>query len=337
MKRLCVALGLVASVAFASAQSLPEYLRVRRQHGVDHAAGLDAVQSVDGSKVIELRGTVTGFFRQGAQISFLLVEPNGNTQQVDADAVPDWLETDGGTIRLLVNVIHSDPVSAPRVVLLGAAKDEDLDNIEAADAAKRKKAAAKATKSAGSQEPYRDTRSGLYGPIGRHVTRRQVVLPASQVLPYYVAFIKRENPHVSDAKANEMARGVIGYCIKYKVDARLVMAVVIIESDFDPTSVSHSGAMGLGQLMPSTAKWMGVDDPFDVIDNIYGMVKLLRTLIDEYTVPGRSQEEVYALTLAGYNAGEGAVRRHGGVPPYAETQAYVRRGLNWYYRLRGEQ
>jgi soluble lytic murein transglycosylase-like protein len=100
----------------------------------------------------------------------------------------------------------------------------------------------------------------------------------------------------------------------------LVEAVVRAESNFNARAVSPKGARGLMQLMPTTAAQLGVRDVFDVRQNIEGGVRHLRYLVDRY-------KGNLTLALAAYNAGVDAVARHGGVPPYAETQAYVARIL----------
>ncbi len=100
--------------------------------------------------------------------------------------------------------------------------------------------------------------------------------------------------------------------------------MIKIESDYSPRVVSHAGAMGLMQLMPRTAASMGVRDPFDPRQNILGGSRYLRILANMFNGD-------LVLTIAAYNAGEGAVMRYNGVPPYEETQRYVRRVLDRYY------
>ena len=102
------------------------------------------------------------------------------------------------------------------------------------------------------------------------------------------------------------------------VEPELIDAVIRQESGYDPYAVSHKGAKGLMQLMPATARRFGVKDVFDPAENVQGGVKYLRQLLDRYEGDRR-------LALAAYNAGEGAVDRFGGVPPYRETQDYVDR------------
>ncbi|HTD34405.1 MAG TPA: lytic transglycosylase domain-containing protein, partial [Candidatus Elarobacter sp.] len=117
-----------------------------------------------------------------------------------------------------------------------------------------------------------------------------------------------------------------------RVDARLVVALVAVESSWDPRAVSPAGARGLGQLMPGTAAGLGVD-PDDAAANLHGTVTHLAALLARY---GRlPAPERYARAIAAYNAGAGAVDRYGGVPPYAETRSEVRRVIALWRRLCG--
>jgi soluble lytic murein transglycosylase-like protein len=104
----------------------------------------------------------------------------------------------------------------------------------------------------------------------------------------------------------------------FSVPADLVKAVIAVESEFDPLAVSSKGAQGLMQLMPFTARRFGVVNSFDPRQNILGGVQYLRVLLDLFAGD-------VSLALAGYNAGENAVLRYKGIPPYKETQNYVRK------------
>ncbi len=110
----------------------------------------------------------------------------------------------------------------------------------------------------------------------------------------------------------------------YRLPEPFIRAVIKVESNYNPAVVSHVGACGLMQLMPGTAARMGVLDAFDPRQNILGGTRYLRILANTFNGD-------LILTIAAYNAGEGAVLRYRGIPPYEETQRYVRRVLGWYY------
>jgi len=116
--------------------------------------------------------------------------------------------------------------------------------------------------------------------------------------------------------------------VRHRVDHRLVESLVEMESSFNPSAVSHAGAMGLMQLMPAVARRYGVSDPLDAAQNVDAGVRHLRGLLLRF---GGDLEKA----LAAYNAGAGAVERFDGIPPYRETREYVRRVL-YRYRQRVE-
>lgn len=127
------------------------------------------------------------------------------------------------------------------------------------------------------------------------------------------------DPSAYDRLIRKMAR-------TYNVDPALIKAVMHAESSFNPQATSHKGASGLMQLMPSTAQQYGAYDPYDPVQNIQAAAHYLSDLMQRY-------DNDMTLVLAAYNAGENAVDRHKGIPPYTETQSYVNKVLRFknYY------
>lgn len=114
---------------------------------------------------------------------------------------------------------------------------------------------------------------------------------------------------------------------RYGLDSALVRAVITAESAFNPRAVSPKGAMGLMQLMPSTAKELGVKDPFDPEENVEAGIRYLKALMENF-------HGDLSLALSAYNAGPEAVRRWGGTPPYEETRRYVSTVLRLYHEFK---
>ena len=120
------------------------------------------------------------------------------------------------------------------------------------------------------------------------------------------------------------------YAKKFRVDATLIRAVIQVESDFNPKCVSRKGAQGLMQLIPATAKRYRVKNVFDPDENIRGGVNYLRDLLEMFP-------DNLPRALAAYNAGENAVAKYRGIPPFQETQTYVKRALTVFYGRPYEQ
>jgi len=143
----------------------------------------------------------------------------------------------------------------------------------------------------------------------------------------YAGVVRWYNPTLSDSQVDAIVRSVLYYSDRYRVDPRLVMALIAVESGFHVTARSPAGAVGLGQLMPQTWQSLGVN-PVDPVGNVYGTVRWLRAQLDRFG--GQ-----LSLALAAYNAGHGAVARYQGIPPYRETQWYVLNVLRLYSHLAG--
>ena len=138
------------------------------------------------------------------------------------------------------------------------------------------------------------------------------------------ARIMAANARGHQATQEEIDESIVMAAARHNVDPNLVRAVVKVESNFNSNAVSRKGAMGLMQLMPSTARSLNVKNPFDPNQNVDAGVRHLKQLLENY---GGDVN----LTLAAYNAGSGAVARSAGVPHFAETQNYVRRITSLYY------
>jgi soluble lytic murein transglycosylase-like protein len=130
---------------------------------------------------------------------------------------------------------------------------------------------------------------------------------------------------IMEQRASTHAPAIEQYAQIYGVDALLIKAIISVESCFDRYAVSRVGAKGLMQLMPATAKRMGVYNVFDANDNMRGGIRYFSEMLTRF---GQNVE----LALAAYNAGPGAVEKYKAIPPYAETQNYVRRVLGHYKR-----
>lgn len=135
--------------------------------------------------------------------------------------------------------------------------------------------------------------------------------------------VAHQNPQLFRADPTAYDRLIQRVAAEHKVDFALVKAVMHVESAFNPYAKSDKGALGLMQLLPETAQRYGIDDIYDPTQNVVAGVKHLKFLLETFN--NRQK-----LALAAYNAGENAVLRHRGVPPYPETQAYVRKVLQYH-------
>jgi soluble lytic murein transglycosylase-like protein len=162
---------------------------------------------------------------------------------------------------------------------------------------------------------------------------------AADVFGQYRAFIRASNTRLTEAQVDDITTAILRSSEQMDVDPRLIVALIIAESSFDPSATSRAGAMGLGQIMPGTAAEIGLSNPYDPVQNIQGAVYLLKTRLDKYS-GGATQNDLQMrhihLALAAYNAGMGAVKRYKGIPPYRETRNYIKKIERLYRQLCGE-
>jgi soluble lytic murein transglycosylase-like protein len=152
----------------------------------------------------------------------------------------------------------------------------------------------------------------------------EIGVPPSQVRGFVPDEVVEE---VVGPEGTDLRGLAIAAARKHGLDPELVLAVVGVESAFRPDAVSPKGAQGLMQLMPGTADSLGVEDAFDPGQNLDGGVRHLGSLLTLY-------DGDLSRALAAYNAGEGAVARHGGIPPFRETREYVKKVLERYRRAK---
>lgn len=346
MKRIGItlAMALLASIGFG--QSLENYLAKRSEYGIQTASSAEALTTFVGERVMEVKGVVKGSIGASGSMSLMIALPDGGIFSLKAGDVPDWLRYPNTSARLILKASRTSELAPIDAKLLGAAPEGQIATYEKAQAEivlKRQEAEAalnaqRATGTTVSRGGGRPPRfPGEIPPVRQAPVATPGLSPALlEVLPAYTAFVLGQNPRLGEAKAREIAASILSYSAKFGVDARLICALVVCESAFNPNVVSHAGAQGLGQLMPGTARGLGVSNVFDTDQNLHGTVKLLTGHLNTYSQTTENELDALMLALAAYNAGPGAVRRYNGVPPYRETQNYVKKVIATYRQLCGQ-
>jgi hypothetical protein len=297
----------------ARASDSEEFERLWQRYRPDPIASTDdfiAHRSAYFGDAFEFTATIVGRMeREGEKI--LLVRPLDCSplQFVVKNFSP--VMSSKGDVRLIVR----SPADAPEISfeLLAIASEQDA-------AAVRPTPGRAVVGKAGSSgaRPYPSRGGSSSGPYSE-----------GEILAAYARAARYFNPRLSAAQATDIARLVIGCSRQWGVDARLMMAVIAAESRFKPHATSRAGAMGLGQLMPATARSLGVQNAYDPAQNLAGSVRLIRGHLE------RSGGDL-AIALAKYNAGPGAVERYGGVPPYRETINYIARVTSLFLQMAPE-
>jgi soluble lytic murein transglycosylase-like protein len=146
----------------------------------------------------------------------------------------------------------------------------------------------------------------------------------------YATLLRRINPHLQVHQSLAFARSVMVDAERTRLDPNLIVALVTVESHWRPNARSRVGARGLGQLMPSTAALLGVN-AWDPTQNIRGAATYLRAMLDHFADRGANQ---LRYAIGAYNAGPKAVERYHGIPPFSETQNYVRKVLAQWRKIK---
>ena len=309
---------LILAAASAFAVTADQYLAQKKYLRADSPEVSALKMNPPGymGKVIDLKGIVNGIARCAGSSSFIL-DCNGESLLVKAADLPDCVAS-GNTIRVLVKLGPGCVAGPSDLILQSAAYDYDVAKMEKpAPKPEVKKATSPVSAPAPNRAMDLASRGGLDG--------------AARIKEIYGAYrnaIAKFNRRLTPKQADEITSSLLAFSWHYQVDPRLVVAVILAESHFRPDATSRAGAMGLGQLMPGTARGLGVGNAYDPVQNLAGSIRLIRGHLDKY---GN-----LALALSAYNAGPGAVRKYGGVPPYRETQNYIRRVTSLYKALCGK-
>ena len=166
----------------------------------------------------------------------------------------------------------------------------------------------------------------MYGYVGPNGIFEITNVPTDQRFGLAELQVRRLSPPVS---VEEVEEAIQRYAWQFHMHPALLLAVIKAESDFNPTAISRSGAVGLMQLIPGTAIRHGMQNLYDTGDNIRGGARHLRYLLDRFNGNVR-------LAVAAYNAGERRVERYRAIPPYPETRDYVRKVMSYYKNFRGD-
>ena len=304
----------------------------------------DAQQNPSGylGKVFELTAQVSGLVTVNGERTVLLSVNTGSLSAWLPATVPARDLDSGQSVRVLAQVERQgNELSLSNLRLLALAPEADVAAAERRMEATAQARAASLPSRGTSPDSQRGQSERVAGVgAGGNAPAPAGLSPRAQGIygPYWNA-VRRLNRHLSSSEVDKITYSVLFYSDQYDIDPRLVVAMVIAESDFDIHSTSRAGAMGLAQIMPEEASRLGVRNPYDPVQNIGAAVHILRGNLDKYGgAPwgaGVIPDTQIALTMAAYNAGPGAVRKYHGVPPYKETQHYVARVTALYKQMCG--
>lgn len=321
---LAVTLGLGGITSTVRAVSATTYASVRNTTPLTTIDNVDAFfgqLAIHAGQIVELDGTVSGSFSGNGANGFLLRLASGQTLVVTLQAEDPDIEV-GEPTRVLARIpVQGRVLEGLAATSPTAAGDAGNTPVTTATAPVSISGTDLGNLPAPGESIAGDTRptTTYYRARDDSQTVTTETAPLAQqavVVRCYTDRIKNYNRQLNDDTAEKIAYHLLDKSERYGVDPRLVFALVARESRFNPGAVSPAGAQGLGQLMPGTAAGLGVRDPFDIVENLDGTVRYLAAQLRAF---GRLSH-----ALAAYNAGPNSVKRCGGIPPYSETQNYVR-------------
>ena len=318
---------LAASIAPASARSsvTQRILSDCHREGITRSASfatMIADPAAYQNHTVLLGGQLKGVVHLGDQTTYMLGMPDGGEAQFSS------------TAKVLCR--PGDRMCALVKVPIGWRGDSDLALLEAASGNDADSILSKLSIDSHPATP--SPRSGTRQ--GRRSTYVQYQAPSRsfgsmpsgarrRVLDAYASAVRWFNPGMTEQEARTISGHIIWYSQAEGIDARLIVAIIGVESEFHSNATSHKGAMGLGQLMPGTARDLGVQNAYDPEQNIAAAARLIRWHLQQ----NANTPDPLGLALACYNAGENAVKRYHGIPPYAETQHYVQKVEELYSQL----
>lgn len=306
-----------STVNAVSLFSTKDYLAARKKMATRIA--FEALKESPGSytgKVFELRGTLTGFVKNETGCTLIVTAKDGS-HYINADSLPPV--STGSELLMLVKIGEGSTYSLSDLRLVACTWGALLRPPEPAKPAP----VPEAKKTTPTKVKEKTSRGGV---------------SKDDFIYAYVRAVQSCNPKLTTQQADTIARSILGFSTHYNVDPKLVFAVILAESHFKPSATSRCGAAGLGQLMPGTAAGLGVHNAYDPVENVYGSVRYIKSMLDRMSGNKEWNELTWydlGLAIAAYNAGPGAVKKHGGIPPYRETQNYVRKVVSIYKKLCG--
>jgi soluble lytic murein transglycosylase-like protein len=343
----------LASYVAPSAVAAPatDYLALRRKIGYDRKltyseAARDWIIHV--GKAFEVAGTLNGHMRSQTGVAFMITMADGTALTLEAPPADHTQITQAtaSALRVLVRIREGSLGNVVPLETIATADDGEVRFRERLAQEREARLAAQAAARRAPRPPQTPASYGVQGsnmrvrPIAGTVAglsemaRKYLSPEAQSIYQTYARFIAGWNKRLRPDQVDAIAVSILYFADRHRVDPRLIVALIIAESDFNPQSTSHKGAMGLGQVMPDEARAFRLTNPYDPIQNVRVSVNMLRMKLDMYReqgVPnGQMTMRQISLAMAAYNAGAGAVKKHGGIPPYRETQRYVQRVLKLY-------